>query len=149
LSLSLTLAGTALLLILIIGLLMTDVLRSLQALTKAASEFAGGNFDARVVRTGNDEVGILCRQFNTMAVELKQSYGRILQEKARFEASIDSLPLGFMMTGTSNQIVNMNYSMGKMLGLHEHGVTLDQVAEKIQNQLLSTLLEHTEQCLKE
>lgn len=146
-SLTVTLVSLLVVLLAIASLFAADVLSSIEALSRAAKAFAKGDFSVRVPLAAKDEIGELSQEFNAMANQLKMSYDRLTHERARFISSIDSLPLGFIITGPSGEILNMNRTMRHLLGLSDK-ITIDKVSERLQGRVLSTLLEASEKCLQ-
>lgn len=58
--------------------------RGLEALSSTAEKFGGGLLDERVEVRGNDEVATVSRQFNKMAVKIKESL-KLEEEKTRLK----------------------------------------------------------------
>jgi PAS domain S-box-containing protein len=69
------------------------------------------------------------------------------EEKVRFESSINSLPLGYMLTNSSNAIIMLNPAMQKMLGLRQANPDNIEHGSVAKNTLLKSLLEHSQKCL--
>ncbi len=160
----------ALILIVVIALLFfyffaANITASIHTLAQAAVKFTGGDFAARVSLASRDEIGKLGDVFNDMAVKLQNSYAKLndtlrqvvqrtnqlSEEKARFSSSIDSLPLGFIMTSSSNAILTINPAMQHMLGLKGATLTPDQLTDRLKDTagLLEQLLEHSQDCLSQ
>ena len=57
---------------------------------------------------------------------------QLTREQARFLASINGLPLGFIMTDASNSILNLNPAMRLILGLKNDLKTPEAVDKKLQ-----------------
>lgn len=62
--------------------LNTQVLRPLSRLTQATQELARGNYGARILSERTDEIGLLTRNFNDMAVKV-QDHTDLLEERVR------------------------------------------------------------------
>ncbi len=92
--------------------------KPLVKLTDVAGEIRGGNFDAKSDIKSNDEIGVLSSTIDDMARQLKQTYTTLEREKARFSASIDSLPLGFMLTDATGTILIANPSIHHMIDIN-------------------------------
>jgi PAS domain S-box-containing protein len=158
-SLVLTLSVIIIVAVVYIYLFSQDIVQSIQALTNVASRFAKGDFTARVNVTlhSDDEIGQLGNVFNNMAKELSQNMRQVAQrtdqlseEKARFLSSINTLPLGFIMTDASNAVLNLNPAMQNMLGFKEAEFSVDQISEQFKNTdgFLEQLLAHSQESLK-
>jgi signal transduction histidine kinase len=80
-----------LLLIVLIWLLNRIVLTRIERLAAGASALAGGNYEARVVDRGQDEIGMLTTSFNTMAAKVADSTAsleaRVRERTAALSAS--------------------------------------------------------------
>ncbi len=126
--------------------------RPIIKLTQVAEEIRGGNFEIKTNATAKDEIGRLGRAFDHMTTQLRQTYGELneslkkvtqrtdelTEEHARFTASIDSLPLGFMMTDATGVIVLTNAAMTNMINNARNGKT---------SQLQTQLIDHAHGCL--
>jgi signal transduction histidine kinase/HAMP domain-containing protein len=119
-------AVTVLIAIVFVSLISFYITYSVRNLMDAARRFSKGNFSARikVQPNGRDEFNQLAEIFNTMAVELNNTLRseaeraeELSAEKARFLSSIDSLPIGFMMTDDSNVVLNINPALQRMMGI--------------------------------
>ncbi len=64
------------------------ITRPLTALTRAAADLASGKFDTKVDVDRRDEIGVLAKAFNDMAVELKESQGKLLAYGRELESKI-------------------------------------------------------------
>jgi NtrC-family two-component system sensor histidine kinase KinB len=86
--------------------------RPVERMRTAASEIAGGNYDVRVPDQGTDELGLLAGQFNRMAEKLKQyndlNIGKILAEKTKIEAILNSVDDGLMVVDSELRVTNIN-----------------------------------------
>ena len=67
---------------LVVTLGVRRLTRPLEALTGAAREVAGGNFDRTIEVSSRDEIAALAEQFNRMSVELRNSYSQLEQRVA-------------------------------------------------------------------
>jgi len=106
----------------------TDIAASIQALTDKALNFAKGDPKQKIEFPAQrrDEIGILGGVLNAMARELGQTLRNearrteeLSQEKSRYLSSIDSLPIGFIMTDMNSVILNINPAMERMLRTDE------------------------------
>jgi len=65
-----------------------QITNPLTALTLAAADLASGKFDTKVDVDRRDEIGVLAKAFNDMAVELKESQNRLLSHGRELESKI-------------------------------------------------------------
>jgi signal transduction histidine kinase/HAMP domain-containing protein len=95
------------------------VLKPVEELTKITGEFVKGNFSKRVKVYSQDELGQLGLSFNKMAESQQSMYGNLAlrveerihllkEEESRLRASIDSLAIGYVMTGPKNELILIN-----------------------------------------
>ena len=78
---SLGIAGGAVILVVLLGLLMAGrVSAPVVAVSRAAGKVAGGDFSVRVDVSSDDEVGLMANAFNAMAADLGDYSARIVHE---------------------------------------------------------------------
>jgi signal transduction histidine kinase len=126
-----------------------QVVTPIRTLSSAVHAVTMGDLSQRVHSRSKDELGQLATSFNQMTVQLASTTNLLQEEKVRLESSIDSLPLGFIMTDASNVIVSMNPAIQVMLGLKSDG-DKDQLDKMLaqSTSLLEQLLEKSQDCLK-
>jgi signal transduction histidine kinase/HAMP domain-containing protein len=131
--------------VLVAVLFSITLTRPIVKLTKVAEEIRAGNFEARSNVTTGDEIGTLGATLDEMTAQLRQTYnklnqslrevtqrtGQLSEEKARFFASIDSLPLGFMMTDAAGRILVTNPAMQRMLDITDDQPKATGIAEEL------------------
>jgi len=70
------------------------ITRPIEALTAAAREVAGGNFDRTIAVSTHDEIAVLAQQFNRMSTELRDSYAQLelrVAERTRELATLNAV----------------------------------------------------------
>lgn len=92
------------------------VTRPLPRLAAAAREIGRGNFDARVDWDSRDEVGVLARAFNDMAVANAVLFAAIRQEKEKLQTIFTETREGMMWTDPSGRVLMLNPSARALLG---------------------------------
>jgi len=101
--------------------LTTRLLRPLSVLGQAVRRVGEGDLVARAQLHGGDEIAALGRDFNTMATHLEQyrksSLGELLLAQSAAQAVIDSLPDPVVVLGLRGQLMNVNQSAERVLGL--------------------------------
>lgn len=94
--------------------------RPLNALVGAAKKASRNEFDQKVPEVGWGELDLLSTAFNEMMGQLKAyeelQVGRIMQEKAKVEALIHTIPDGIVLAGFDGKIAYMNASARSILG---------------------------------
>ncbi|QSQ21256.1 HAMP domain-containing protein [Pyxidicoccus parkwayensis] len=109
-------------------------LRPVSVLSQAVRRLGKGDYAARAVVTGKDEIAQLGQDFNAMAEALQQyrqsSLGELLQAQSASQAAIDSLPDPVVVFGAGGGLLNVNRSAEDVLrlSLEEGGDVLGRVA---------------------
>jgi len=99
------------LLYLVISLIFTrNLTRPVRELTDAAEKMAQGDFDVRVLPSGNDEMKDLAVAFNSMAGEIKTLVSELSRQKEELKSIIASLREGLAVLNSEDQIVLCNES---------------------------------------
>jgi signal transduction histidine kinase/HAMP domain-containing protein len=113
------------LLIAVVALTVPFILRLVRPiirLTAVAEKIQTGNLDVQAEIESKDEVGTLANVFNQMVNKLKvyiadlkvsrakieEQYHALKHEQIRLKASIESLDVGFIMTGPDNSVIMVN-----------------------------------------
>jgi signal transduction histidine kinase/HAMP domain-containing protein len=88
------------------------LIRPLAVVSEAVRRFGQGDSEARARVKGNDEVGLLAQEFNTMAASLeryrKSSLGELLQAQQATQAAIDALPDPVLMLDSAGSLQGFN-----------------------------------------
>ncbi|MBF0499243.1 MAG: HAMP domain-containing protein [Candidatus Riflebacteria bacterium] len=88
------------------------ILRPLSVLTQTTQRIATGDFEARALIHGTDEIAELSREFNLMADQLVQlqrsSLGELLLAQQGSQAAIDSLPDPVIVFDLQGDLININ-----------------------------------------
>lgn len=80
----------------------------LEAMSKTASEIAGGNTAARALPTGRDEIATLGRSFNRMADQLDERLSLLSRERNQLVGLLDTMVEGVLLTDGSGRILLAN-----------------------------------------
>ena len=124
----------------ILFFMQRQVINPVRSLLHAVEGITGGDWSKRVHLKSHDELGSLGEAFNTMAAQLSIASTELNDEKARLEASINSLPLGFLLTNSKNTIITMNPLIRNMIGqkkLEKLGVAPTTVTLDLLERILS------------
>ena len=99
----------------------------IRALTAGIDRVAQGNYRERIILDRKDEFGHMAERFNAMASELEKwessSLSRIMEEKTRAEAVIQSLQDASIGLDDHERILFINQEALDLLGLHEINAT--------------------------
>jgi len=108
-------------------------------LMQIADRVRGGDYGARVLATGNDEMGTLARTFNRMTEQLESQRGELIQanrqldERRRFsEAVLSGVSAGIIALNAEKQITLVNRSSTAIFSK----IDLQVSTEKSINELL-------------
>jgi two-component system, NtrC family, sensor histidine kinase KinB len=116
-------------------------------MTKALAELAEGRYDVRVPVQGKDELANLAGQLNVMAQELKKYHElnieKILAEKSKIEALIQSVDEGIVMVDGNLLVTGMNPMAADIFQVDKDESTGKHVLEIIHNEKLTELLKKT------
>lgn len=128
-------------------LLSRSLSRPLLMLRENAKQITGGNLDTKISITTKDEIGELAADFGKMTAQLRTYTKNLEEERAKLVASINSLPLGFILFDIHNHIVLKNKSMESILEEKDANITAEMIREvlkKAQNFELTV-----EECIKQ
>jgi len=123
-----------------------QVINPVRSLLHAVEGITGGDWSKRVHLKSHDELGSLGEAFNTMAAQLSIASTELNDEKARLEASINSLPLGFLLTNSKNTIITMNPLIRNMIG-QKKLEKLSTAPAAVTLDLLERILSESADCL--
>lgn len=98
------------------------ITRPLPMLAAAAEEVGRGNFEARVDWRSRDEIGILARAFNDMAVANSLMFTAIREEKQKLETIFHETREGIVWTDPRGKVLLINPSARALLGCRERAV---------------------------
>lgn len=108
-------------------LLSGRILRPLYLTIPAARRLAAGDYTSRIPERGSDELGILAREFNSMAEQLKKfdslHVDRLLSEKSKTEAILNGIDDGIILVDPELRVLDMNPAAAALLGTNWTGPT--------------------------
>ena len=119
----------------------------IRALTAGIDRVAQGNYRERIILDRKDEFGHMAERFNAMAIELERwensSLARIMEEKARADAVINSLQDASIGVDDKGRVLFINRQAVELLGLQDMEETTGRSASEIAkgNDLLRFVLE--------
>jgi len=114
---------------------------------QSATEIARGNFSRRVPVESDDEIGRLARIFNYMVTELRRldemNLNKIINEKNKTETILRNIADGVIVTDPQNRILLINFVAERWFGLRTTDVVGKPVRQLIENEKLTSFVEHT------
>ena len=118
--------------------------RPVTELKKAALQIAEGNYEVQVPAGGSAELALLAEQFNQMAEKLRKYHemniGKIIAEKLKSEAVIQSVDDGIMVVDEHLVINNINPRAALIFGVHKDSLLGKHFFEAVRDERLFHLL---------
>jgi two-component system, NtrC family, sensor histidine kinase KinB len=118
--------------------------RPVTELKKAALQIAEGNYEVQVPVQGSAELALLADQFNQMAEKLRKYHemniGKIIAEKLKSEAIIQSVDDGIMVVDDRLVINNINPKAALIFGVHKDSLLGKHFLEAVRDERLFNLL---------
>jgi len=100
--------------------LANRIVRPLRELTATTTKIAGGDLNAKVEVTSNDEVGVLASEYNRMAERIRtlrrSDMGQLLIAQQTTEAAIDSLYDPVIVTDAEGCVTKLNPAAEEIFG---------------------------------
>ncbi len=100
--------------------LLRVVIRPAENLTERVKQIGAGQLDLKIDVLANDEFGSLSREFNKMTERLRRfeqmNIDKILSEKRKSEAIVDSISDGIIVTGADMKIIHINSHIAELFG---------------------------------
>jgi two-component system, NtrC family, sensor histidine kinase KinB len=99
-------------------LLANLITRPLKSIMEAVKKIAEGNYDVEVTSDSSDELGMLTREFSSMARKLKgfddMNIEQTIAEKQKLESILKSIGEGIVIIDAESKIINMNASAAEI-----------------------------------
>ncbi|HQG46102.1 MAG TPA: HAMP domain-containing protein, partial [bacterium] len=113
-------------------------------LAKSATEIARGNFSHEIKVLSNDEIGRLARLFNYMTTELRRldnmNLAQIIAERNKTQTIIKNIADGVVVTDPRGNILLLNASAERWLGLRERDALQQPLENFISEEKMLQLL---------
>jgi two-component system nitrogen regulation sensor histidine kinase NtrY len=91
----------------------------IQRLAEGTKEIARGNYEFQIRQSGDDEVGLLVKSFNTMTRDLRNSIQESKEQQAFIQTIMDNLALGVVAFDAGGMVTSLNPSARRLLGFDE------------------------------
>jgi len=146
--------------------IMYSITPALRRITLAVREISSGNFDYRLKLLQDDEMGEIANLINRTLDKVAESEAALVAEKAgverlvlrrtkelrleegKFIASINGLPLGFLLVDGKGRILMINPSMKELLGLNDQDDLEVVQTAATEGSILSRIVNHSEKVIK-
>ena len=118
---TLSIAGVLVVAGLFLAFIMANrIVEPLRQLTATTAKMAGGDLNAKVIVSSQDEVGVLAAEFNRMAERIRQlrssDMGKLLIAQQTTEAAIDSLYDPVIVTDGDGCVTKLNPAAEEIFG---------------------------------
>ncbi len=120
----------------------------LSRIIAGAQNFALGNLQEKLPRTGIEELDRLTVALNNMAQQLQERFRTILRQRQEQEAILASMSEGVLAVDDQDRIITLNRAAGKLLQVDPQSVRQQPVNEFIRNQELLNFLAATREALE-
>lgn len=121
--------------------------RPVTELKEAALQIAEGNYEVQVPARGAAELALLAEQFNQMAEKLRKYHemniGKIIAEKLKSEAIIQSVDDGIIVVDDSLVINSINPKAALIFGVHKDSLLGKHFFEAVRDERLFHLLKQS------
>ncbi|HEX2986293.1 MAG TPA: ATP-binding protein [Caproiciproducens sp.] len=97
------------------GILVFHMTEPLNRLTVAARRISDGDYTSRVDGEYNDEIGLLARSFNTMAVSTQAAVIELTRKQGQLEGVLQGMADGVLAVSSNNEILFLNQSARNLL----------------------------------
>ncbi len=123
------------------GLFARVVVNRIKILTEGVFKLKEGNLSHRIKIPGKDEIGFLAQNFNSMAQSILRKTRKILAEKGRYAAILESSNEAMILFSIKNKASAFNKSFLSLFKLKSRGLR-SKKAEKILNFLFDKKTEY-------
>ena len=132
----------------VIGGLLTlvltrKVIRPLENLKKGAEAFARGQLGHYLAPTGSEEIAGISEAMNKMALQLEERINQITAQQNQQEAILSSMLEGVIAVDSQGEIILLNQSAERMLGISQRQAQGKGIEEMIRNPGLQNLVQKT------
>jgi two-component system nitrogen regulation sensor histidine kinase NtrY len=86
-------------------------------LAEGTAQISKGNLDYQVPEVGGDELSVLVRSFNSMAIDLKRTTEELIERRQYMETILASVGVGVMSFSAELKITLCNTAAKEMLGI--------------------------------
>ena len=100
-------------------LLSKTIISPISSLTQKAQKITSGDFGDTIEVNSSDEIGLLTKTFNDMAVELNQTLGEIKGERDKVETILRHMADGIMAFDNHGRIIHINPAAREILGIEK------------------------------
>ncbi|MER3523744.1 MAG: hypothetical protein C4326_06655 [Ignavibacteria bacterium] len=124
--------------------LTKGLIKPAEALTERVKQIGAGQLDLKIDVLSNDEIGALSREFNKMTERLRRfeqmNIDKILAEKRKSEAIVDSISDGIIVTDAQMNILHINNLIAELFGYRDVDAIGKPVASVIQDERIMSLI---------
>ncbi len=107
---------------LVFALIMFFITRKLDMLADASKKISNGDWTARVLSDGNDELNQVASSFNQMAQAIEQHVKKVNEERIKSKIYFDVAAVMMLAVNPDQQVTMINKKGCEVLGYHEDEV---------------------------
>lgn len=124
--------------------ILRNVIRPMEELTERVKQIGAGKLDLKIDVLNNDEIGALSREFNKMTERLRRyeemNVEKILAEKKKSEAIVDSISDGIIVTDAQMDILHINEMVAELFGYSDVEAIGKPVGSIIRDERIMSLI---------
>lgn len=128
-------------------LLARSVSRPVQELSIVAERLGQGQFEARVRRPGQDELGQLGHAFNSLAEKVESQIEIISEEKSQLSAVLSNMTDGVVVVDAEGRVVMVNPALSSFFGVDAVASQGKYFIEVLRESKLSEILARVREAL--
>ena len=118
-----------------------------EQLTERVKQIGAGKLDLKIDVLSDDEIGQLSREFNKMTERLKRfeqmNIDKIISEKRKSEAIVESISDGLIVTDASMNILHMNRVIAELCEVRQGPVVGEPLGSVIRDERIIALIRGT------
>ena len=116
------------------------VTAALASMVETAGDLASGDLERRVTDPGIEEFGLLARDFNAMAEEVRRRVGEATAERGKLKAVLENISAGIMVTDAEGRIIIINRAAEAILGVGAERALGRRVIEAVPSRELDAVV---------
>lgn len=123
----------SLLIAIVIGFLFARTITvPIKNLAVKARKIASGDFEQRIEEKSQDEIGELTKDFNFMALELKNTLREISNEKSKVEAILTNMTDGVIAFDQTGKVIHINPAAKNIINMDILNKDFDKIFEELE-----------------
>lgn len=133
--------------------LAASAIRPLNRVIRASRKFSEGDFNHRIIRSSNDEIGELSVTLNKMAQDIEDKIREIRAQNQKLSVIFNSMIEGVIVVDKTGRIISVNPAIERIFGVSSKDVNGKVFLEAIRNndiaEIINSVLSRAEPVSKE